>query len=149
MDKIDMENAKMIATFMEFIVVDKRYRKDQIYYTDAPFLGEPKVVYDHSPYPEIELKYIFACSEMLFKESWDWLMAVVDKIENTKTRRFMGFWYGNSNRGAGFVGVINTDIDVDSTCRIEEIVGHIDGNRKDATYKAVVEFIKWYNDNKD
>ncbi len=56
-----------------------------------------------------------------YDTSWDWLMPVVEKIEG------LGYFYSDSDGE-----------------RIQ--VTNIQGKSKiEATYKAVVEFIKWYN----
>lgn len=70
---------------------------------------------------------------MKYHISWDWLMPVVEKIE-------------------GLSGSMSVYIYKDG-CQIE---GRFNGYNKteraktkiEATYKAVVEFIKWYNANK-
>ena len=60
--------------------------------------------------------------ELLFDESWDWLMPVVEKIEN----------YLSEN--VGKVGYFDE-------C--------LNSNDLDVRYQAVVEFIKQYNDEQD
>lgn len=70
---------------------------------------------------------------------WNWLMPVVDKIESTP---FSNFLYSSP----GYWVVIDGD-----SCEIKEdkltIITKSKGVSKiDAVYKAVVEFIKWYNE---
>ena len=73
-----------------------------------------------------------------YHKEWNWLMPVVEKIEN-----FMDGEQGDSIRGHRY----NVDI---SHCSCE-ITGECpeihfqEATKKKATYKAVVEFIKWYN----
>jgi hypothetical protein len=78
--------------------------------------------------------------ELYFHVSWDWLMPVVEKINNT-TDEFgneMDFQIGN-----GFVWV-----DHPIGNRIYFSGNEIDHKKEpmiDKVYKAVVEFIQWYN----
>lgn len=74
-------------------------------------------------------------TNLMFDRSWDWLMPVVEKINNTKV---------NGER-----------IDViiyRRTCHIndpEQIIIETTGeDMLSCTYKAVVEFIKFYNEQK-
>lgn len=69
--------------------------------------------------------------EMLFATSWDWLMPVVEKIEN------LG---------------ISTKIDCDGIST-NVTIRHISvwenpSSKIEKVYKALLEFIKWYNQNK-
>ena len=78
--------------------------------------------------------------ELKYHSSWDWLMPVVEKINNT-TDEFgneMNFQIGN-----GFVWVDQPIGD-----RIYFSGNEIDHKKEpmiDKVYKAVVEFIQWYN----
>ena len=57
--------------------------------------------------------------------SWDWLMPVVEKIENH----------------LGYAVTI-----VQNSCYTESMGGEERDSKLEATYKTVVEFIKYYND---
>jgi hypothetical protein len=95
--------------------------------------------------------------ELKYHTSWDWLMPVVDKIDSihsTDSHPIYNYdvWIMSDcvrindeskseddpmiliNKSEG-VGSINHQI-------------HLFEDRRTATYKAVVEFIKWYNENK-
>lgn len=72
--------------------------------------------------------------ELLFDSSWDWLMPVVDKIENETGWELI--MYSNDCHWNKFGDFIN-DTEI-----------HYVGDRKESVYKAVVEFINWYNQNK-
>ena len=83
-------------------------------------------------------KYHSLDLDNFYPKSWDWLMPVVDKIESTP---FSNFLYSSP----GYWVVIDGD-----SCEIKEdkltIITKSKGVSKiDAVYKAVVEFIKWYN----
>jgi len=76
----------------------------------------------------------------LYDKSWDWLMPVVEKIENIE----------HPTRGNEFQVVIyeeEVEIFQKSDEGMKEIVYiPVDGESKlTNTHKAVVEFIKWYN----
>jgi len=69
----------------------------------------------------------------MYEESWDWLMPVVEKIETL-----------------GYFCMINKWTSVYTGSDGERIqVTTVEGKSKiQNTYKAVVEFIKWYNQQK-
>ena len=76
---------------------------------------------------------------LYFNESWDWLMPVVEKIESIEDEHRCAKY--NVNTVQCFVEIVDNHTS-------EEII-ELDGDtKKEATYKAVVEFIKWYNENK-
>jgi hypothetical protein len=84
--------------------------------------------------------------ELKFHKSWDWLMTVVEKINNISNEEedFMYELIISPNE----CSVLDNNMYSD-TYR-EEIVG----NKHEATfievvYITVVEFIKWYNENKE
>jgi hypothetical protein len=70
--------------------------------------------------------------DLKFNTDWNWLMEAVDKIESF-----------------GYDVFINTCV-----CRItdvgqnmfEDIECFVNDNKRQATYNALVEFIKWYNE---
>lgn len=122
------ENGKLICEFMELRTIDKRAKKNPQFH--IPF---STIVYaDYylgccSLEPELNVH----ASDTLFHESWDWLMEVVRFIEdipNTQVSMHKTHAYVN-HRG-------------DST---EVVTGK---DRKESLYKAVVEFIHWYNKKK-
>lgn len=67
-----------------------------------------------------------------YHKRWDWLMPVVEKIES------LGYWV---NRINGDVWIVNDNEEV-----IINNTNHKGGI--EAYYNAVVEFIKWWNENK-
>jgi len=74
-----------------------------------------------------------------FEYSWDWLMPVVEKIELQHRCDFIA-----TRRRA------TRTYDANFMDEVNNYVVYIEGckNRQEATYKAVVEFIKKYNRNK-
>lgn len=74
-------------------------------------------------------------SELKYHTSWDWLMSVVEKIEN------LGFIFKMQGNATTFLkkGTFNTRIWNDD---------FIGDTKIKAIYNAVVEFIEWYNEQK-
>jgi len=124
-----IENNKLIAEFLnwEFDDLSETF--------ETPFLKlvEPQAFGDEQ----------FSCKlqdfELEFHSDWNWLMEVVEKIENLQ----------DENKCA----IYNVQIE---QCFVEIIENHTsdtiistDANSKlEAVYNACVEFIKWYNENK-
>jgi hypothetical protein len=84
---------------------------------------------------------MISIDEMLYHKSWSWLMKVVDKIEG-----FQDGKDGDSIRGHLY------NFRIEQICAYiidggsSDIIISVDGdNKRDATYNAVVEFIKWHN----
>ena len=75
-----------------------------------------------------------------FHSSWDWLMPVVEKIinSNCSSAELCGEWYLNSSKYS--FSMLN---DQTNSCE-----GNSKNSLIEATWLAVVEFIKWYNQNK-
>ena len=71
--------------------------------------------------------------ELSYNISWDWLMPVVDKIES--------FRDSNGNAYRFTIDMCNAQIEGTTI----EILG--DAYKLDATYKAIVQFIKNYKNN--
>ena len=76
--------------------------------------------------------------EMKFHTSWDWLMSVVEKIESLVDEKGCAIY--NVVIQQCFVEIIENHTS-------DEIVNLDRDNKKDAIYDAVVEFIKYYNEN--
>lgn len=74
-------------------------------------------------------------SELKFSTSWDWLMPVVEKIENMMFQVEIHTAYTNINGEFGDV-----KYNQDSCFEAQEETKLI------VTYRAVVRFIKWYNE---
>ena len=96
----------------------------------AEFLGIEKKIYgetgityyiDNIPYQLFKLKY---------HSSWDWLMNIVEKCESIKV----------CNKG-GFAFIITGTM-----CQWDSVT-YIGKTKIEAVWKAVVEFIKFYNNN--
>lgn len=95
-----------------------------------------KYFYEGNPYSPYSSFYP---KEMRFHYSWDWLMPVVEKIESMGYRTTLFCHeYGKEDGNSMHIK--------DSS---HTMLGDGFASTKiEAVYKAVVEFIKWYNENK-
>ena len=86
--------------------------------------------------------------EYQFDNSWDWLMEVVEKIENTKikdysistnitnNKTYISIWhYGEGSKWSILISNFNEE--------------YKDFNKIKRKYKAVIEFINFYNKQKE
>ena len=117
----------------------------------AEFMGY--VLNENNEYP---IEYITVqghwdtCSiqDLNYHKSWDWLMGVVEKIENTKIKdysistditddkTFINVWhYGDGGKWSILISNFNEE--------------YKDFNKMQRTYKAVVKFINFYNKQKE
>lgn len=106
-----IENNKLIAKFMGFINVTP----------NDPFFN----VYENTEGDIIEIR------SAEYHSSWDWLIPVVEKIENTDEEYDVRI-LGQSAEVITYEGDIIIEM-ITSPTKIESV------------YKTVVEFIKWYN----
>ena len=121
-----MENNKLIAKFMGFSTqsdaVDER--------TLAYYVGDSIINADNTNNENED--NVFHPEDMKFNSSWDWLMSVVERIEN--------FGYEFIIVESRCYVKHNTDHSIEELFHIETI-----GSKIDTTYKAVVKFINNYN----
>ena len=126
MDNI-IENNKLIAEFLD-------WEFDDLSETfETPFL---KLV-DPNAFGNEQYSCKLQDFELEFHSDWNWMMRVVEKIENLQ----------DENNCA----IYNVQIE---QCFVEIIINHtsetiveVDSNSKiQAVYNACVEFIKWYNE---
>ena len=118
--KTTAENNRLIAEFMGYQVVNK-----------------PKVVEGENFFQYLDEKtnkYAYCASLLMYNYSWDWLMPVVEKIE--------GLGYGVTI-GMGMYCVIQDE----TTENDIEFTG-MENSKLLSTYKACIQFIEWYNENK-
>lgn len=84
--------------------------------------------------------YSVSANMLEYDTSWDWLMPVVEKIESTKAKE--GFYFD--------VDILSTGVIISSAAKhiVQITQEEIQSTSKiEAVYNAVVEFIKWYNQN--
>ena len=75
-------------------------------------------------------------SKLKFHSSWDWLMPVVEKIDNFGVNVIVGRMFCDIK----YIDPLNPSKEFE--IRIAS------GVKMNAVYGAVIEFIKWYNENK-
>ena len=127
------ENNKIIAEFMGFT-----FEKNIGYYDNEMLLEQ--IVY--------EQQNANCFDELLFNKDWNWLMAVVEKIENAKIKdysistditddkTFINVWhYGDGGKWSILISNYNEE--------------YKDFNKIQRTYKAIIEFINFYNKQKE
>ena len=109
----------------------------------AEFMGRCGKEYPDMYWVNIEDTTWTTIDNMKFHKSWDWLMPVVEKIALMQWT-----W-------VQIIPDVLGKFPAKSSCYIETGVSRVDfkvsteeSTLIDATYKAVVEFIKWYNENK-
>jgi hypothetical protein len=123
-----MENNCLIAEFMGW----KKILNGDLYYHDNPPLWATKQQ-----------------GKFFFDVSWDWLMPVVEKISK--------YYYEEFKSNNGYKNITEYDYAYPRTfamlnnsgkfmVRINRMTLHEDESLIKATYEAVVEFIKWYNE---
>ena len=80
-----------------------------------------------------------------YHTSWEWLMPVVEKIEEIALEDVDGSYkvHRFNVKIESFYCVIT-----DGKDEHRELIVADDGDKKSNVYYAVVEFIKWYNENK-
>jgi hypothetical protein len=114
----------------------------------AEFLNvKPNNYGDYEMYGVVEViedgennQHFFRPQDMLFHSSWDWFMPVVDKIES--------IIFDENNSYNVTIGSTNYCVIQDANGDTIEIVEDSGNTKLETVYKAVVEFIKWYNENK-
>lgn len=79
--------------------------------------------------------------ELKYHSSWDWLMPVVEKIESIGYDTRIAFIRERNNGVDSKTHIC----DIEKSNNSEGIIYHKGNSKLDATYKAVVQFIQWYN----
>jgi hypothetical protein len=91
-------------------------------------------LYNKIPIPPNQIIIEKTCrkylQELEYHTSWDWLMTVVEKISKDYS------WYQSNDSGEWQVLINIADVNI------------VDNDLFKVTYKAVVEYIKWYNQQK-
>ena len=123
------ENNKLIAEFMGLTVERDRYNRAGFKIPEHSRLVGIEGNSESSDF--YQLKHFGI--ESKYHTSWDWLMPVVKKIKT---------WYYKSPRD-------NYYKFTDACGGIEQFKNNLFQVEIELTYKAVVEFIKYYNENKE
>ena len=123
---------KLIADFMGLIPIDNQDELSWYYVEDEVYFNN-----DFRYNNQIE----YTTSDMLpYKESWDWLMPVVEKIQHLDNE-----FEVNVNFKIELTGAVELYI---NHKRVFGMTAFEVGTLIDAVYEAIIEFIKWYNKNK-
>ena len=123
-----IENNKIIAEFLE-------WEFDDLSETfETPFL---KLV-DSNVFGDEQYSCKLQDFELEFHSDWNWLMRVVEKIENLQDENNCAIY--NVQIEQSFTEIIDNHTS-------ETIIYDIDADSKiEAVYNIVIEFIKWYNE---
>lgn len=82
--------------------------------------------------------------ELKYHSSWGWLMPVVEKIGQTRVKSAASY-----NSDLMFrIEIVNGYTKIEGTGQPIFYNSSVEGSMRTATYKAVVEFIKWFNQQK-
>ena len=115
------ETNRLIAEFMDLVKVDS---EEELFY----YVEDRKI--SSRFYMEADVEY---CSpeELPYHLSWDWLMPVVEKIEQDTGWKLIMYSNGCLWNKCGD--------------HPNDIRRYFTGSRQNAVYEAVVWFIEWYN----
>jgi hypothetical protein len=104
----------------------------------AEFMGFKKDSPSTNWYYDLKKSRYYRLNELLYDTDWNWLMDVVDKIDSLG---FVTEISGNIERSFALIGLANSNSSISRVGYGVEFM-----NKKDATYRAVIEFITWYNE---
>ena len=92
-------------------------------------------------------RHFYSAEEMHFSESWDWLMPVVEKIEK---EGFNVHITSGWKRHSGVTKITHVcDITISGFfSKNHEHWSKFGDTKIKAVYLAIIEFVKWYNENK-
>lgn len=142
-----LEGNKLIAQFMGYEYIP--YVKGQ---TQSPgwwHKKSPNIIKGKMPSATKLSKDYFLCRrhhELRYCNEWNWLMSVVEKIESIKDKHHGYFGvYINSNSCTIQGTNLRTNIKQEPPIYYNNFVLE---NKLKSTYIAVIEFIKWYNNEK-
>jgi hypothetical protein len=130
-EKEILENNKLIAEFMGYkINEDLNFSIP----TTEPFWNGSNI--GEWGYHDKKDNYSIGEWNLCYNKSWDWLMPVVEKIENT--HHYQDFIIGGSR------------VEIKSFSAFDDCFEKLidEESKMEAVYVAIVEFIKWYNENK-
>ena len=148
------ENNKIIAEFMNFPKItngrDSESGKYYDYWLPNNFnliLEQEIQIESNNGWGLVHQDCVFV-RDLIFHSDWNWLMEVVEKIENTKIKdysistditddkTFINVWhYGDGGKWSILISNLNEE--------------YKDFNKIQRTYKAIIEFINFYNKQKE
>jgi len=120
------ENNKMIAEFMGLIIRDKE--------GNLPTCSLQHKLFVREEWDKLYLASPYSPNGPDYHKEWNWLMPVVEKIEN------LGYEF--------FIVENRVEVSHNTDHSIETIIDFtFHGGKRGATYRGVVEFINQYNKN--
>ena len=131
-----MKDNKLIAEFMGYRECPQKLFRMDDEFQSVTIYAEYQEQDEYLTIEAGKRQIKYTPNEMEFHISWDWLMPVVDKIESFEDKNRCAKY--NVNMLQCWVEIINNDTS-------EEIVEAEGINKLQATYHAVVEFIKHIN----
>ena len=149
-----LENNKLIAEFLGW----ENLKETCLNVDEDTFIIDSNLVADKS-YFNLELEGgISVCSMyagyLKFSSDWNWLMLVVNKIENLSLETLVLKFGSHEDEFTNatflvYISSIETKIDIFGDMKREKdfIVVDDSNDRIRNTHEACVEFIKWYNEN--
>ena len=137
------ETNKLIVEFMGAKIKSKKFGYTSTSSCDACYWFEDfNISYDG-----------ISVSNLKFHKSWDWLIPVVEKIENLNLKEFFYKWNEEEKTRYNFMSIcvdisynycnIYVELELDPPYEISSVT--LD-SKIEAVYKAVVNFINWYNE---
>ena len=89
----------------------------------------------------------FKYEDLKFHSDWNWLMEVVEKIEQTTIKETYGQFNEKESNAIVSVVIENKFCQILSNgIYLNEIVSENEETKIEAVYNACLEFIKWYNE---
>lgn len=155
-----IEGNKLIAEFMGYQILHKKFQYQNFNSSNESYFanGEGKIVCDKDGH-EVNLypdgDPLEDLSELPFNSSWDWLMPVVEKIEEIEVNNGAFTDYYDVHIMPDAI-IINKQSDENNPLFINnksDGCGSVEcsmptfENKMTALFYTVVEFIKWYNEN--
>lgn len=125
-----LEGNKLFAEYLGLKIIES-----------TNLLGHKNLFYAALPNPLIVVA-VGSEDRLLYHESWDWSMPVVDKINGLGKEFSLAIFKNYVSLTVEKGGKVYKDF---SFAHAEYITAEQTG--KEATFKLIVKFIKWYNEN--
>ena len=138
------QNNKIIAEFMGFIITEDKVIIPKIYESEESPFSLLKWIDD---FREVENLPPNSLNNLHFHSDWNWLMEVVEKIEQTTIKETYGQFNEKESNAIVSVVIENKFCQILSNgIYLNEIISENEETKIEAVYNACIEFIKWYNE---
>lgn len=155
--KID-EGNKLIAEFMGYQILSKKYETQHWCSSNESqwVVNEGDIVCDTegNEVDNQRNKPYFRLEEVPFNLSWDWLMPVIDKIEDTDVSNQHYKWYAHDGERSNFMSFefnicnkssyVMMELQLDPAVRVAGDFNIKYDTRIESTWNTVIEFIQYY-----